>query len=79
MTTVAKAYLSLGALFVGGVHEDAPVGDGAVNVGDHGANVASSERGAAILQEANTTSGTERELNVVGDTSPDHSAVGIWI
>lgn len=62
VTTVAKAYLSLGALFVGGVHEDAPVGDGAVNVGDHGANVASSERGAAILQDAKTTSGTEREL-----------------
>lgn len=55
-TTVAKAYLSLGALFVGGVHEDAPVGDGAVNVGDHGANVASSERGAAILRDTKTTS-----------------------
>lgn len=56
MTTVAKAYLSLGALFVGGVHEDAPVGDGAVNVGDHGADVASSERGTAALQDAKTTS-----------------------
>lgn len=32
MTTVAKAYLSLGALLIGRVHEDAPVGDGAVNI-----------------------------------------------
>ena len=29
---VAKAHLSLGALLIGGVHEDAPVGDGAVNI-----------------------------------------------
>lgn len=56
MTTVAKAYLSLGALLIGGVHEDAPVGDGAVNIWDHGAHVSGSERGAAVLQEANTTS-----------------------
>lgn len=55
MTAVAKAYLSLGALLIGGVHEDAPVGDGAVNIRDHGAHVSSPERGAAVLQEANTT------------------------
>lgn len=58
MTTVAKPYLSLGALLIGGVHEDAPVGDGAMNIGDHGANVPSSVRGAAILQQTKTTSAT---------------------
>lgn len=45
-------YLSLGALLVGGVHEDPSVGDGAVNIRDHGAHITSSVGGAAVLQEA---------------------------
>lgn len=44
-------YLSFGALLVGRVHEDPSVGDGAVDVGHHGADVASSVRSAAVLQE----------------------------
>lgn len=48
---VQSAYLSLGALLVGGIHEDSSVGDGAVNIRDHGAHVTSSIGGTAILKE----------------------------
>lgn len=75
MTTVAKVYLSLGALLIGRVHEDAPVGDGAVNIWDHGAHVARSERGAAVLQEANTHLPLWTLPGVVGGTSADDPAV----
>lgn len=44
-------YLSFGALLIGRVHEDAAIGDGPVNIGDHGAHIARSVGGAAILQE----------------------------
>lgn len=49
-----ETYLSLGALLVGGVHEDPSVGDGAVDIWDHGAHITSSVGGAAVLQEART-------------------------
>lgn len=45
-----SAHLSFGTLLVGWIHEDAPVGDGAVHVGHHGAHIPGAVGGAAILQ-----------------------------
>lgn len=44
------AHLSFGTLLIGRIHEDPAVGDGAVNIGHHGAHITGAVRGAAVLQ-----------------------------